>query len=422
MALLPTDNSRPPIGQPYNAQPLPYMNQFRNLGDKPITAEHLDNEINYIIDRLNAISVASNAIVFQGIPGLDDIQNRNKMLSADGYGSLVYTFVNSSNILQNTITGGPYGNIALQTITADNINTGSITGSCIARTTITGGVSGNIGLSTITSSNIVIGSIIGSSLKDGAVTGDKIAIATIRDVNIAYKGLTGTNVIKDGSINTVCLANQSVTGDIIADDSIIEQHITDGAVTEAKISSAGATSGYSLMADGAGGAAFGLLKGTILQVQFYENDSYSRAESNFAATPTSPISFAYPFRFTFTPQKTGSTILIYYSINVGGNTTSSGSSFNINPLGIVFCKDNTIFKYGPNGSIQCSASPVSAYGSSELPMFNFTNILQDTGVQNTPIEYEIQKTYTETYLNCTYIANEANAQCLSTMCIVEIDV
>ena len=150
----------------------------------------------------------------------------------------------SSKIATTSVTGGTTGNIALTTITADNLASNAVTAdkilssavttvkiaddavtsAKIAPNTIVGGALGNIALTTITADNIV----------GGTITGAKIANTTITDANIVGSTITGAK-IAGTTITAANLAADAVTSDKIANNAVGTDQIANNAVTNAKL-------------------------------------------------------------------------------------------------------------------------------------------------------------------------------------------
>lgn len=115
-----------------------------------------------------------------------------------------------ANIAQNTVTGGPTGNIALNTITFDNIAAATITGAKIASQTITGS---NLVNGTITATQIASGAISTAQISTGSITNALIATGAVTGSSIAAATITGSN-ITSGTITNTQLAGGAAVGNI----------------------------------------------------------------------------------------------------------------------------------------------------------------------------------------------------------------
>lgn len=139
--------------------------------------------------------------------------------------------VTGSKIASATITGGAGGNIASGTITSDNIQNATITGTDIATGTIT---STNIQDATITGSDIAAATITSNNIQNATITGADIAAATITGSNIASATITSTN-IQDASITGTDIASATITGDRIGNLTITGGNIANATIDNTKI-------------------------------------------------------------------------------------------------------------------------------------------------------------------------------------------
>jgi len=173
---------------------LPYINQslanddrYRVLtrADKaPPPDIMLDSDFNAIIDYLNILDVDMGGIVAGSLPGINDINNANFMLSTDGEGHAPWKLVEGINVKVNSVGG--------------------------------------------------------NRLIDSSVTGQQIQNGTIKIEKMAPESVGTTNLV-DLSVNTAKLANDAVTTLKILDANVTTAKLEDNAVTTAKIADANVT-------------------------------------------------------------------------------------------------------------------------------------------------------------------------------------
>jgi len=232
---------------PYDNQSLPNDSRFRILTralDAPPTDIMLDSEFNALTDGLNVLETTIAGIVLGDIPGADDPNNANFVLSTTG-AAIQWIQVSDINIAPQSISGNKLipasvTNIQLgiRTILDENISANTITNGSIALNTIRGN---NIANNTITGSNIATNTI-DASLKiiDGSISSNQLGISSVTTIKIAPLAVTAakialnaitTSTILDANVTTSKLANNAVTAPKIADQTITFTQIANNTIT-----------------------------------------------------------------------------------------------------------------------------------------------------------------------------------------------
>lgn len=123
---------------PYAGDLAPFSNRYHILtvAKKPLKAEHLDGEINYIVDSLNQLSIDITNVQAGIVQGSDLRANKDKLLTTDGQKNPLLTWikVKSSSIEDNAIESN---HIFDNAVTREKIVNDAIDNSKIAQNTIT---------------------------------------------------------------------------------------------------------------------------------------------------------------------------------------------------------------------------------------------------------------------------------------------
>jgi predicted small secreted protein len=140
-----------------------------------------------------------------------------------------------------TITGGPDGKIAANTITAANLTAGVITADYIAAGAIetfhitAGGLEADaIAAGAIVAEKIAAGAVAAGKLAAGAVTAGTIAAGAINTNDLAANSVTADKIAAN-SVTAAKIAANSVTADKIASDAIETRHIKANQIEAAQI-------------------------------------------------------------------------------------------------------------------------------------------------------------------------------------------
>jgi len=411
---LPTNTSRPSL--PYvPAQSLPNNTRYGILTttQRPPTAEMLDAEFNALTDDVNMLAGAINAVEAGSIPGADDPLNANKVLKTDGANNLSWTYVTNAEIEANAVVEQK---LAAQSVTTSKIGDAAVTIQKIAQNAVATNQLIDV---CVTTPKLADANVTNAKIADAAITTAKLANQAVTQGQIANAAV-GTNQLIDANVTTAKITDANITTEKIADAAVNTPKLAANAVTAAKIGSEASLANTFLAADGAGNANFIDKIGRILQIVSYENAKYVLNEYNAAATPQTPQSFkSGAFALNITPKKTGSKILLYYSINVGGYRNQYNS--------VVLCKNDAVFKKGDDSSatyIGLTHSYYSnqgnpAYGSNEFGASIYSNLFVDSGTQGVQIVYEIKKAHPYTVLNGGYSQSFPS---ISTMVAIEVDI
>lgn len=410
---LPTNNSRPAI--PYNpAQVLPNHNRYSALGKFPPTAQQLDGDFNAVVDLVNTLAGAINDTAAGIFPGAENELNANKLPTTDGRGNVSWTHVTPLHVTDNAIYAR---HIVDAAITPDKIQAQAVGTGHLADKAVT---AAKILDNAVTTPKIIDNAITTQKMVDGCVTGPKLADGAVTATKVSAGAIT-TEKLADNAVTTPKIVDAAITTPKVADNAITTEKVVDGAITPLKVSSPKAKAGDVLTADGAGAASFLANRGRVLQIVSYEDRAYLKAQYDAAATPQTPQSFkTAPFLLRITPLKTNSKILLFYSINVGTGANNYAC--------VVLCKDNAPFKVGtdaPSYKGMTHSTYNHEYGtqnisSGDYGCFNFSSLVVDTGVEGTPITYEIKKANTHTTLNSGYYGGGYGS--VSSMHAVEVDI
>lgn len=123
---------------PYAGDLAPFSNRYHILtvAKKPLKAEHLDGEINYIVDSLNQLSIDITNVQAGIVQGSDLRANKDKLLTTDGQKNPLLTWikVKSNSIEDNAIESN---HIFDNAVTREKIVNDAIDNSKIAQNAIT---------------------------------------------------------------------------------------------------------------------------------------------------------------------------------------------------------------------------------------------------------------------------------------------
>ena len=256
---------------------------------------------------------------------------------------------------------------------------------------------------------------------DNQLNADKLP-TTDGEGNISWTHITPFN-LTDHAIQTRHLQDAAVTPEKIQPQAVGTNQLAEGSVTVGKINAANAASGDVLTANGAGGVSFQANTGRILQIVSYEDNTSLRDQNDPTATAQNPQSFKpSPFRLRITPLKTGSKILLYYSINVGAGGNQCAA--------VTLCKNDLPFKTGRNDPTNSYlgvthnifSSMGQLFSDGQCGCYNFSSLFVDTGVANTLMTYELKKAHPSTSLNSGFMtSNSGGRNTISVMHAIELD-
>jgi hypothetical protein len=257
---------------------------------------------------------------------------------------------------------------------------------------------------------------------DNPLNADKLP-TTDGQGNISWTHVTPFN-LTDNAVQTRHIQDATVTSNKIQPQAVGTNQLAERAVTTPKISSANAALGDVLAADGAGSVVFRSNRGRILQIVSHEDTNALRDQNDPTASAQNPKSFRpAPFRVRITPQKTGSKIILFYSLNVGAGANQCAA--------VTLCKNDLPFKVGksdPQHSyLGVTHNLFSAMGQlfsdGQYGCYNFSSLFVDTGVQGVQISYEIKKAHPSTCLNTGSLTsdNGGGRNAISVMHAIEVD-
>jgi hypothetical protein len=410
---LPTNNSRPAL--PYNPlQVLPNHNRYSALGKFPPTAQQLDGDFNALVDLVNTLAGAINDTAVGIFPGADNPLNAQKLPTTDGQGNVSWTNVTPLHLTDNAVHTRHIEDAAITPgkIQAQAVGTNQIADGAVATPKILDNA--------VTAPKVADGAVTTAKVADNAIITQKVSDNAITTAKVSNNAVTTEKVI-DNAITTPKVANNAITNQKVADNAISTTKVSNNAITPPKISSTGAQLGDVLTADGKGAASFLANKGKVLQIISYEDKGFVRNEYDAEATPKTLKSFkTAPFLLRITPLKTGSKILIFYSINVGSYVNQYA--------GVTFCKNGLPFKIGvddtPNSYWGVTHNIYNSKGQphscGQYGCFNFSSLFVDGGTtMGQQISYEIKKAHAYTGINSGYNGGYTT---VSVMHAIEIDI
>lgn len=226
---MPRNFSRPNL--PYVNISLPNDKRYQLLtrsNKRPPTDIMIDSDFDYVIDALNILDVAMDGISLGDLPGVDVLDNANKLLTTDGAGTSSWVFVQASNILDQSITGNK---LFPQTITSLQLADGGIPASKIAPNAVT---TIKILDANITFAKMAPDSVGTINLVDANVTLEKMAADSVGATKLIDDCVI-TSKILNANVTTAKIADANITTAKILDANVTTAKIADGAVTLPKI-------------------------------------------------------------------------------------------------------------------------------------------------------------------------------------------
>lgn len=186
---------------PYANIPLPNSQRFENLSlnDRPPTGAMMDQELDYQIDTLNQLQTQIDDLAAGNIPGSDDPNNANYLLTTDGNGNLSWVLVGTAQLADQSVVQEKLG---LQSVGTAQYEDGSIPNSALGPQCV--GTS-NYVLQSVGTNQITPGAINTSLLADLAVSANKLAVAAVYTGAVQNLAITGPK-IANGAINLQHLA------------------------------------------------------------------------------------------------------------------------------------------------------------------------------------------------------------------------
>ena len=393
---------------PYNNESLPNDNRFQVLTrslQAPPTDIMLDSEFNSLTDAVRTLDQDIANVVAGNIPGSNIPGNRDMMLSTDGGGNIFFKFVSDENVQPSSIGANKLIPSSISSLELGNASV----------------ISNKLSPNSVTTIKILDGNVTSDKLADGSVVATKLANDSVVENKIQDNAVTSnkifnnsvtTDKILDANVTNSKITDNAITTNKIADNAVTNQKILDKNVTVAKINSEGSLLNTFLAADGNGNASFINNIGRILQIV---NLEYNTALSDSqACSATNPVSFSTPFLLNITPKKTGSKIILYYSIQI--------SSYSGYFYSVVLCKDNNIWKVGTaggaRGQVTHGGYTIATDNNGLYGALCFSNIFVDTGTINQQITYELKKSDQYVYINRSF---DDRYHTISTITAVEVD-
>jgi hypothetical protein len=222
---------------PYEADSLPNNKRYQLLtrsNNRPPTDVMLDTDVNYLIDAVRQLDDDIAGVEAGAIPGSDDLENANALVTTDGAGNIGWVKVQDSNIIDNSISRLK---IVPQTITATEIQDGAITGDKLADGAVT---NTELATNAVTTDKIAAGAVTNTKLATNAVTTGKIAGLAVTNTELATNAVT-TDKIAAGAVTTAKIAVGAVTTSELGVQAVTTARIAVGAVTTAELGSQAVT-------------------------------------------------------------------------------------------------------------------------------------------------------------------------------------
>lgn len=204
---------------PYQGDSLPNDNRFQVLTrslNAPPTDIMLDSELNSITDALNTLDSDIEGVVAGSIPGSDNPDNANMVVTVDGNGNLPLKLISDENC-------------EVQSISGDKLIPGSIPSDRLINNSVSG-------------TKIIDNAITENKIDDGAVTTDKVDDLAITNGKLSA-GAVNTAKLADLSVSTGKLIDLSVTNAKLGNASVSTTKLIDLSVTTIKLADLSVSTG-----------------------------------------------------------------------------------------------------------------------------------------------------------------------------------
>lgn len=222
---------------PYQGASLPNDNRFQILTralNAPPTDIMLDSELNSITDALNALDIDIEGVVAGNIPGSDNPDNANMVVTVDGNGNLPLKLISDENCEVQSISGDK---LIPGSIPSDRLINNSISGTKIIDNAIT---ENKIDDGAVTTDKIDDLAITSPKIADSAIINSKIATGAVTNSKIGSNAISTSKLI-DLSVSTEKLGNLCVTTIKLADLSVSTGKLIDLSVTTVKLAALAVT-------------------------------------------------------------------------------------------------------------------------------------------------------------------------------------
>jgi hypothetical protein len=221
--------SRPTL--PYQYESRPNNNRYQVLTkalDEPVDDITLDTDFNYLVDSLNQLDTDIQGVVAGNIPGSDNPDNANFVVTLDGNGNLPLKLISDENCEVNSIDGNK---LIPQSVTREQLQDNCINASKIESQAVTRFKLANLSVSTNKLDDFAVTS---EKLDDLAVTTGKLESLSVTTAKLANLSVS-TGKLVDLSVTTGKLADLSVTTLKLADLSVSTGKLVDLSVTTGKL-------------------------------------------------------------------------------------------------------------------------------------------------------------------------------------------
>lgn len=226
---------------PYQGDSLPNDNRFQVLTrslNAPPTDIMLDSELNSITDALNTLDSDIEGVVAGSIPGSDNPDNANMVVTVDGNGNLPLKLISDENCEVQSISGDK---LIPGSIPSDRLINNSISGTKIIDNAITENKIDDGAVTTdkvddlaITNGKLSAGAVNTAKLADLSVSTGKLIDLCVTTPKLGNASVSTTKLI-DLSVTTIKLADLSVSTGKLIDLCVTTPKLADLAVTAAKI-------------------------------------------------------------------------------------------------------------------------------------------------------------------------------------------
>jgi hypothetical protein len=216
---------------PYQNESRPNDNRYqvltKSLGE-PVDDITLDMDFNYLVDGLNQLDIDILGVSAGNIPGSNNPDNANFVVTLDGNGNMPLKLISDENCEVNSISGNK---LIPESVTREQLQDNCINASKLENKAVTKFKLGDLSVTTIKLDDY---SVTSEKLDDSSVTTDKLGNSSVTTPKLANLSVS-TGKLIDLSVTTAKLANLSVTTAKLADLSVSTGKLIDLSVTTGKL-------------------------------------------------------------------------------------------------------------------------------------------------------------------------------------------
>jgi len=218
---------------PYDANSLANNDRFQVLTralNAPPTDIMLDSELNALTDYANILDVKIEGLIAGTLPGVDDPNNTNFLVSTDGTNQ-IWTLLTDQNVQIGSVNGNK---LIDSSVTAQQLQNGTVTSGKIAANTI---LSTNLADLSVTTPKIALQAVTAGQILNNTITLAQIAHNTIttNQIDLAA-GITGSQLAPGANIlGSQLSAAANILGTQLTAGTITATQIANTTITAAKI-------------------------------------------------------------------------------------------------------------------------------------------------------------------------------------------